>query len=97
MTWDEYKEQVKSTDPLGKQLIEEAEIEAHIVASIIRQRHNLGMSQHELAELCELPQSSIEKIEANKTMPRLDTLARIFYNLGLTVTVAPKPIPIKAS
>ena len=87
MNWNEYKENVKQTDPIGKELIEEAESEAAIITAIISQRNALGLSQRDLANLCEIPQSSIARIESNKTTPRLDTLLRIMKQLGLTLSV----------
>ena len=93
MTWDEYKEEVKERNPSAG-LISEAEIEADVVGAIYARRNALGISQRELAEQCEIPQSSIARIEGNKTMPRLDTIAKIYARLGLTLTVS--PIPIKA-
>ena len=94
MTWDEYKEKVKEKDPAAGLMIAEAEIEAHVISAIYARRNELGISQRELAEQCEIPQSSIARIEGNKTMPRLDTIAKIYARLGLTLTV--RAIPIKA-
>ena len=87
MNWIEYKEQVKQTDPVGKEILEEAEAEASIISAIIRQRAALGISQRELAALCNIPQSSIARIESSKTTPRLDTVLKILSHLGLTLNV----------
>ena len=87
MNWNEYKQSVKQSNPLGKELIEEAEAEAAIITAIIKQRNALGLSQRELATLCEIPQSSIARIESSKTTPRLDTLLKIMKQLGLTLNV----------
>ena len=89
MNWVEYKNQVKSRDELGKQLIEEAELEAEIISAIIQQRASLGLSQRDLAALCNIPQSSVARIESNKTTPRLDTLLKILGQLGLQLKVTP--------
>ena len=89
MDWNEYKEQVKRSDPLGKQMIEEAEAEATIITAIIQKRAELGLSQRDLAALCNLPQSSVARIESFKTTPRLDTLLKILRQMGLTLTVTP--------
>ena len=89
MNWNEYKDHVKQTDPLGKELLEEAEAEAAIISAIISQRNSLGLSQRDLAALCNIPQSSIARIETSKITPRLDTLLHILNQLGLTLTVTP--------
>lgn len=88
MNWNEYKTQVQSSDPLGKEIIETAEAESAIISAMIKQRTELGLSQRDLAELCNIPQSSVARIESSKTTPRLDTLLKIFNQLGLSLTVA---------
>lgn len=87
MNWNEYKNQVKQTDPIGKEILEEAEAEASIISAMIKQRTALGLSQRELAALCNIPQSSVARIESNKTTPRLDTLLKLLNQLGLSLSV----------
>lgn len=94
MNWDEYKEQVKQTDPIGKEILEEAEAEASIISAIIKQRSALGLSQRDLALLCGMPQSSVARIESSKTTPRLDTLLKILKQLGLSLSITPST-PVK--
>ncbi len=89
MTWEEYKKRVKDTDPEAKALLEEAETKSAIIAAMISRRNELGLSQRDLAELCGIPQSSVARIESNRTVPKLDTLIRIFSRLGLGFSVAP--------
>ena len=89
MNWNEYKEHVKQNDPVGNEIIEEAEAEAAIISAIISKRTALGLSQRELAALCNIPQSSIARIETSKITPRLDTLIHIMNHLGLSLTVTP--------
>ena len=89
MNWNEYKDQVKSSDPVGKEIIEEAEMEAEIISAIIQQRGALGLSQRDLADLCGIPQSSVARIESSKITPRLDTLLKILKQLNLTLAVIP--------
>ena len=89
MNWNEYKEQVKAIDPIAKEILEESEAEASIISAMINRRSELGLSQRDLAALCDMPQSSVARIESNKTVPRLDTLLKIFGQLGLTLSVTP--------
>ncbi|WP_367228733.1 helix-turn-helix domain-containing protein [Succinivibrio sp.] len=53
----------------------------------MKQRHELDLSQRELAELCGLPQSSITRIESGKTSPNLSTLLKILRKLGLRFSI----------
>ncbi len=87
MNWNEYKNQVKQTDPVGKKVIEESEAEAAIISALIHRRSELGLSQRDLATLCGIPQSSVARIESSKTTPRLDTLLKLLGRLGLTLSV----------
>ena len=91
VNWNDYKLEIKRTDPVGKEIIEEAEIEAAIISDMIRQRSAMGLSQRELAEMCDIPQSSIARIETGKITPRLDTLLKILKQLGLTLSVTETP------
>lgn len=86
-TWNDYKNHVRESNPeIGKD-IDEVEERAKIVSAMIDQRHNLNLSQRDLAEMCGLPHSSVARIESGKSSPNLTTLLKIFDTLGLTLTV----------
>lgn len=86
-TWNDYKNHVRESNPeIGKDL-DEIEERAKIVSAMIDQRHNLNLSQRDLAEICGLPHSSVARIESGKSSPNLTTLLKIFDKLGLTLTV----------
>lgn len=88
-TWNDYKEHVKSVDPeIGKDMDEVENISA-IISAMVEQRTSLGLSQRELASMCDIAQSSVARIESCKTVPSLDTLLNIFRHLGLQLTVTP--------
>lgn len=88
-TWKDYKQHVRETSPeIGKD-IDEIEAVSKIVGAMIKQRHNLNLSQRELASLCGLPHSSVARIESGKTTPNLSTLLKIFEHLGLSLIVQP--------
>ncbi|MBO6088969.1 MAG: helix-turn-helix transcriptional regulator [Lachnospiraceae bacterium] len=91
MNWDEYKKQVKKSDPIAKEILEESEAEAAIISALIRQRAALGLSQRDLASLCNIPQSSVARIESNKITPRLDTILKLLNEMGLTLSVTKMP------
>lgn len=87
-TWNDYKEHVMAVDPEMAKDIREAEAMSAIVKAMVEQRNALGLSQRELAALCGIPQSSVARIESFKTVPNLDTLLKIFQQLGLKLTVS---------
>ena len=86
------KEYVKNVDSEAQKDIEEAENLAEIVGAMIRQRNSLGIFQRELAAMCNMPQSSVARIESMKTTPNLDTLLKLFEPLGLALTVSTKRV-----
>ena len=83
VTWTEYKNHVREIDPeMGKD-IDETEAISKIIGAMIEQRKALDLSQRELAAKCGIPQSSLARIESGRTTPKLNTLIRIFSELGL--------------
>ena len=87
-TWKEFKEELKQIDPIVKQDVEEAEMMAKLISSIIDRRNELGLSQRDLAKLCKIPQSTVARIEKLTVSPTVDTLFKILSPLGLTLTVS---------
>ena len=86
-TWNDYKVHIKSISVKTQRDMEEIEEQAAIISAVIQQRHALGVSQRELANLCGIPQYSVARIESLKTTPNLDTLLKIMRPLGLKLTV----------
>lgn len=87
-TWNDYKEYVKKNDPSMGHDLAEAEEQAKIISAVIEQRHALGLSQRDLAQLCGIPQSSVARIESFQTTPNLATLLKILKPLGLKLSVS---------
>lgn len=88
-TWNDYKKHVHEVDPEMATDLNQTDARARIISAIIEQRHNLGLSQWELAEICGLPHSSVARIESGKSTPNLNTLLKIFDKLGLTFSIQP--------
>ena len=86
-TWNDYKDYLNSIDQDASEDIEEAEQLAYIISAIIDRRKELGLSQRDLAKMCNIPQSSIGRIESCKTIPNISTLLNIFKHLGLSFTI----------
>ena len=87
--WTDYKKYVRQTNPEIAKDIDEAEMLSQIVGAMIKQRHNLNLSQRDLAALCGLPHSSVARIESGASSPNLGTLLKIFGQLGLQLSVSP--------
>lgn len=87
-TWNDYKDHVKTVDPVAGKDLEDIEEQTAIISAVIKKRTELGMSQRDLATICGIPQSSVARIEAHTTTPKLDTLIKIMRPLGLRLTVS---------
>ena len=60
---------------------------ADIVSTICKKREAMGITQRELAKLCNVPQSTVARIETYKTSPTLETLIKITRELGLKIAL----------
>lgn len=85
-TWEDFKKDAKKLNNTTKEDIEEMEVLANIISSIIEKRNELGISQRELADICGLPHSSVARIESCAVKPKVETLIKIMKPLGLTLT-----------
>ena len=94
-TWADYKDHVRETNPEIGRDIDEAEAVSQIVGTMIERRHDLELSQRELAKLCGLPHSSVARIESGKSTPNLSTLLKIFGELDLKLVAEPSAGPIR--
>lgn len=95
-TWNDYKDYVKDINQDASDDIEEAEQLAYIISAIIDRRKKLGLSQRDLTKMCNVPQSSIGRIEPCKTTPNISTLINIFKHLGLSFTIRNKLVIIES-
>ncbi len=64
---------------------------AAIAQQVAEQRLARGLSQRELAELCNTTQSAIARLEAGGRPPRIDTLLRIADALDCELVVRLRP------
>ena len=86
-TWNEYKEHVRTVDPVIGEDIDEIEAMSSIITAMVQKRTSLGLSQRDLATMCGIPQSSVARIESCKTVPNMRTLLNIFQHLDFKLPV----------
>ncbi|KLU62313.1 DNA-binding transcriptional repressor PuuR [Peptococcaceae bacterium CEB3] len=82
--WEDVKRNIRSLSATEK---EEIEFAAAIVSQLVNRRHELGLSQHDLAEASGLKQSAIARMETLGYLPQPDTLYKITKILGLKIAV----------
>lgn len=95
-TWNDYKQHVRETNPEIGADLDEVEAISQIIGTMIERRHDLNLSQRDLAALCGLPHSSVARIESGKTTPNLSTLLKIFRELGLILVAEPSSVTTTA-
>ncbi|MDQ0297896.1 transcriptional regulator with XRE-family HTH domain [Salibacterium salarium] len=65
------------SDIRGVDYVESLQLEGRIAAQIKTKRQKLNMTQQELADLAGIPKSTIGRIEAGSTSPKVETLLKI--------------------
>lgn len=70
---------------------EEGWLFAQIAGEVADRRRARGLSQAELAELCDTTQSAIARLEAGGRPPRIDTLLRLANALECELVVELRP------
>ena len=83
--WEELKKGIKSVSADEQRVIE---MMAKIVSQIIVAREELGLSQRQLAELADMNQSALARMETMRVTPRLDTVCHVLSVMGKTLQVA---------
>ncbi len=67
---------------LTKEEKEEVAIEVEIMKELSKARKEKNLTQKELGELCNLPQSAIARIERGSNSPSIATVTRVLSALG---------------
>lgn len=65
-------------------------MEKKYVTELTKKRKSLNMSQRVLAEKCNIPQSTIGRIEAGTVTPSLQTLEKLADELGMEIKITDK-------
>ncbi|XID92304.1 helix-turn-helix transcriptional regulator [Paenibacillaceae bacterium WGS1546] len=81
-SWSEKKKELKSIDP---DRLNELEAVAQLVNAIHQRRIELGWTQQELATRVGFHRKSIARIENGGTVPRLDTVMKLVFALGMKI------------
>jgi predicted transcriptional regulator len=64
-------------------------IRMEIIKDIIKARQAKNLSQHELADLCGVPQTVIYRVESGEINPQIETVIKILTPLGMTLAIVP--------
>ncbi len=59
------------------------------MGKILEIRQELGLTQKEFAQKCNIKQEYLSRLEKSKTAPQIDTLLKILIPLGYKLDIVP--------
>ena len=65
------------------------EMEKNLIKAMIQIREEKGLTQAQLAEMCDVKQPVIARMESSTHSPQIDSLLRILVPLGYTLQIVP--------
>ena len=77
-------ENIKLTNE-DKEYFKYSDMVNEIIIQLITRRLNLNMSQRDLAKITGIKQPMIARIEKFDSIPRLDTIVKMAYALGMAI------------
>lgn len=83
--WSEVREQLNISEE-NENIIR---IEKDLIRTMIKIREEKGMTQSQLAELCNVKQPLISRMESSSHSPQIDSLLKILTPLGYTLQIVP--------
>lgn len=89
-TIEQLWENLKSLGEDEKEFIAISDMVSNTVSAIIKARTDKNMTQRDLASISGIKQSAIARFESIKSIPRLDTLAKLAYHLDVKINIKTK-------
>ena len=83
--WEEYAAETFTEEENAA-----AQLEAEIMLAVTAARREKCLSQRRLAELTNLKQPQIARLELGQVTPRIDTVQKLLYPLGLKLAIVPR-------
>ena len=86
MKWEDAKKIINSDPEVIKEL-ESNSIEYKVVSEIIKARHELNLTQEQLAKLVGTKQSNISRLESGEYNPTIEFLSKVAQAMGKTLEI----------
>ena len=83
--WETFKDSLE----LSKEELAEIELKIELMGKIIAIRKELGLTQAEFADRCNIKQEYLARLEKSKSAPQIDTLLKILVPLGYKLDIVP--------
>lgn len=84
-TWKELRNDLN----LSQEELNAIELEKDLIRTMIHIREEKGLTQSQLAEMCNVKQPIIARMESSVHSPQIDSLLRILTPLGYTLQIVP--------
>lgn len=86
MKWDEAKKIINS-DPEVVEELEKNSVEYQLVRELIKARHELNLTQEQLAEMVGTKQSNISRLESGDYNPTIEFLSKVAHAMGKNLEI----------
>jgi DNA-binding transcriptional regulator YiaG len=83
--WSSFKNSLE----LSKEELAQIDLKVELMGKIVEIRKELGLTQAEFAERCNIKQEYLARLERSKTAPQIDTLLKILIPLGYKLDIVP--------
>jgi len=84
-TWKELRNELTLSEE-DKNIIE---LEKNLIRTLVAVREEKGLTQTDVAEMCNVKQPVIARLEASTHSPQVDSLLKILVPLGYTLQIVP--------
>ena len=84
-TWKTLREELNLTEEDEKVIA----LEKKLIETMVQIREEKGLTQAQLAKLCDVKQPLIARMESASHSPQIDSLLRILVPLGYTLQIVP--------
>ena len=82
--WDDTRKELFSPEKIAA-----SDLRVALMGELIKARNEKGISQKQLEELSGVRQPIIARMEKGTTSPRLDTVLKVLFPLGMTLKIVP--------
>ena len=86
-SWEEVRRELFTPEELAA-----SELRVALMVELSNARHERGLSQRKLEELCGVKQPVIARLEKGIVSPQIDTVLKVLAPLGKTLAVVPIPV-----
>ena len=84
-TWKKLKNDLE----LSQENLNAIELEKDLIRTMIQIREEKGLTQSQLAQMCNVKQPVIARMESSVHSPQIDSLLKILTPLGYTLQIVP--------